>query len=439
MLSMAMLWVSISAKLIELDTVPIHRESFEPDIGVRAAYQKKEHGSNISARFKWNTKRPTLNLDNFDQIKEVDCREDLVNITFDSPDNAQSAYRAWKNISHLAVMLGHEHRCKGIGNVSTLAVEKVLEPKDTMLTIDTIVLKYDQLFDGFEVFINRRPHKETRRSKVREFVKTHKFDLNYNRTTQAVIKEDKKLLQISAGIDLNSGYTEIHCWHCYLTGDLNISLHIQSKFGRVEAYKLWVNGEITANLDLDVFLLATTFKPLLQFNIASLPLTPFFVPGLFELGPSIRLDVGVDIRVLQTLGIGLGYDYKHKFEFFAEGTDLASKPKTTYSGKPVVNAHKVKLDVETDLYAVAYILPYISLGARFEGEQVSMNLGLGNSISAKVSAGVGHDCAKGRYNLALVKQHDVEFWIESFVHYYWFGIYSTGDINLFCAFCNMCL
>lgn len=421
-----------------LETVSIHRQSFEPEVAVNGAYQKQEDGSKISARFKWNTKRPTLNLDNFDQIKQVDCREDLVHIKFDTPENAKAAHNAWKDVRNLAVMLGHEHQCKGIGNVSTLAVERVMEPNEIELIIDTLVLEYDQLFDGFDLFINRRPFSETGRSRFRDFAKIHKFDLNYDRTNQSVIKEDKKLLQLAAGIDSVSGYNEIHCFNCYMTGNLNVSMHMQYRRGHIEAYQVWVNGEIKANIDLDVFALATTAKSLVHFNIASLGFTPFIVPGIFSMGPSIRLDVGMEIRVLQSVGVNFGYDYHHKFDFFAQGTNFSSKPKTIYTGKPVVNAHKVELDTQLELLATAYILPYLSFGAEILRDKVSLNLGLGNSISAKVSAGGGHDCPKGRFNLALVQSHDVEFWIESLDHYYWFGIKSSPENNLICSFCNMC-
>lgn len=425
---------------IPLHTFPVFRSSFIPTTEVHAEYKHSSIESRISAKFKWNTKRPTINLDNFAEIVEIDCKNDLVSITFDSPESAVHAHDAWTNITDFAVILGHEHKCKGIGNVTTLSVEKVLAPKGIELVLDTLVLDNKDVFDDFEVDINKLPGSEQQRGRDIVRFKKHQVDWNYNRQNQSIINHDKNF-KFAPGIDNVLMYAEVHCRECFVTGDVNIGIHLKVRFGVIRAYKVRVNGDLKASVDLDVFLQGTLILPIASKVLADIPLSPIMVPGVFTFGPGLELLAVLDIRLVQSVQLRLGYNYTHKFDFAADsGDDMKIKPKTNYKGFPVIIPTVAKMGEDQQARLVTHLIPIIKIGMTVHHHTFALNLGLDNAVIAKVTAGVGGDCKKGRVNIALVKKHDVDFWVGGEeMRTYGYNFYSTGDMNLFCAFCNKCI
>lgn len=431
-----MLHGASNANPISMSTMEVTRHSFEPRTAINAAYQYLTQESQVSAFFKWKSNRPTLNLDNFAEIKEIDCQNSLVNITFDTSSNAQKAHDAWKHIDKLAVLLGHEHRCHNIGNVSTLAVENIQDPQGTTLLLETHPLKHDQVFDGFEVDINRKAPRWRTKTKVGN-VTTHRIDWNYDRKNQSVIIPNKNVFRFAPGVDAFLGYSEVNCFGCYLTGDINVDVHIKSKFGIFTEYRINIDGDLKGMFDMEAVLAGMVVTPFGKLRLAKIPLFYVGIPGALSFTPLIILDAIIDMRTASTSVMNFGFDYRHKFKFSAESKNMEEKPKTLFNGLPDMTAHKMNFGDDVQNRFVAHLVPIAEIAVTVVSQEMDISLQLDNIVAAKFSAGAGPGC-KGRVNVALVRKHDIDFVIVHGKHGYGLNLYSTSDINLLCALCNKC-
>lgn len=449
--SKVMLWIvlpvvaAILPQFNLMATMPVIRDSFEPRTLVKSAYQYITSSNNVvAANFKWDARRPTLILDNFKQINEIECSGNSVTITFDTVDSASMAFRAWSQVHDLAIVLGHEHECQGIKNVSTLSVNKISSPEENRLVLDTTGMSYSELMGGYELEITKRTPEQhqffrTRKSTFKS--KEYKIDYNYDRYTQKVKEPVLLIPNVSVGIGRDYVSTYGKCTNCFMTGTAHLELYIKSKMGVIKQYKLVIDGEVKANMDMNIDIRATHKSKLINNPIAEVPLTPIYVPGVLQFGPMILFKTSVELRVEQRFQFTFGYNYTYKFGVTVESDPLnPGTPKTTQVGKPIVDAHMYKSATDSQITISAHVAPAFEIGLHiFQNAVFELTMKFDNSIGVRVSGGIASGCAHGRRNIAMVEKHTLGVGVNLPGDFRMgTALLTTGNMVLACAFCDRC-
>jgi hypothetical protein len=69
-------------------------------------------------------------------------------------------------------------------------------------------------------------------------------------------------------------------------------------------------------MDFNLLIRATTKDQfLLRLNVFNAPLTPFFIPGVFNFGPEVRIDAGLSYDTTDDIELKFGFDFDVPFNF----------------------------------------------------------------------------------------------------------------------------
>jgi hypothetical protein len=429
------------AKPADMTYVPIPRTDYAPKNTIKCAFEHIVPQTNkiVTAHMKIDTKRPTLNLDNFLQIKKIDCVQDLVRLTFDTAANAKTAYDAWANTKDLAVMLGYQHKCKDVPETATLSVEKILSPDGATLVIDTVSLDAKDVITEYELDITQNAQSTVSKRNLFSFLDrkwsrtlNYPFSVNFDRQTQTVVRPEIKLLDTKLGV--------ASCNNCFTHGDASIGLHIRATLIVVREYKVHLFGDFKANMDLALQVFESNGFVLPPVTLWSLPLTPIQVPGIFHFGPELLLQTGVSLEVPEPISVQYGWDLGFKFDYGIQSTrGLFAKPELIKQGIPTLREHQFKATKDIKVKVAGHLIPAISMNLSvLRIPAFDMRLQLDSSLGVSVTTGKFMRCPEDKLQIELFHEHDFTFDIRGPRINTRLDIYKSGQLPIKCFFCDKC-
>lgn len=410
-----------------MKTVAVPRTDLVPKSLIRGSYTSPEN--NVAANFKWNTARPTLNLDNFNQITNIDCLSEMIVVTFNSTEAASSAFEAWSGYNDLALIVGHEHRCKGNEHVATLGVREIIKLDTTRMIFDTQLIGYEELVEDFELHITEPVHNLHKR-KASNMSTTLNLNVNYDPKTKRAKNPYFQFLDY------------VKCGNCYVTGHAVISFHIKSKRGIIQDYKLNIKGSFEASMDLQIKTPLIWSQELVYQRLASITLQPYQVPGIFVFGPTVRLDAGVLLDWIDNSNMHFGFHYNKKFDYTVQGKPFGNTTKN-YLEKGGLIPHESKNKQKHDLALgiSAHLLPGIELGLSIDRKQIfSIAAEFDTSLETRAGEGMSNGVCKNNLSINLVRRDAVQGRLMikgKFIPPV--PVWSTGAKTIQCPFCQVCL
>ncbi|KAJ3376195.1 hypothetical protein GGF31_000262 [Allomyces arbusculus] len=438
---------------IRMRTVPVPRKSYEPRTQIKAAYvapvaphQSLTQKSGVAiADCQFQTAKPMLNLDNYVQIKLIQCAGNTVTIKFDGDASAAKAQAEWTTHAKLAVMIGAEWKCGGKDTTAFRHVQAVATTHNT-LVLTTEEATSDELVQDYAIEVNQYDdvagEQELRKRGLFNWSKGKVWPwplyVNYDKATEQPAKHDIALL--------TTPWAGAHCIDCYVKGEAALKIRVTGSVIVVKTYEIELSGELKANFDLLLSIYQTASTDLYRVPLWTLPLNPVAVPGVFSLGPELRLIAAISYGSDEQLDFTTGFDLNLPLKWtMASDNGLFGKPKFTSSFEPAFNYHPVTTSQDFSVRVAAHLIPEFGVTiAILSMTAFSLDFGVDNALGVQLSRGKYADlqCPDGTgIGLLLYRQHDVDFAVRSPILNKKYTLWSSGRRALPCPnnACNRCI
>ncbi|KAI8894843.1 hypothetical protein BC833DRAFT_623592 [Globomyces pollinis-pini] len=419
-------------KYTNLHTIAVPRSTLQPRTLIKASYQGVPEDAQdvFLAKLEITTQRPTLNLDNFLQINNLDCATNLLTLTFNSTRTATAAYNEWKVHPDLALYFGHEWSCpNGKVHVHTRSVQGITL-KDNLLSVETAALPIEQVIKEYVVDLSNGQKPNELQDRVEGTFKPIPLNVNYDGASQTVVRPEISLFE--------RPQVGVFCVNCHTRGDATLKVQFTVGFSGVKSYKLNLFGLLNANMDLKLSLGSRTEQELFKTRLYALPFGAVSVPGIFKFEPELDLDAAVNYKSEAPLEFGYGWDMKYPFNFQLESTDgLSGKPVFSRTGDITLTEHLPSRTKDFQMTLSAHLIPSFNFAIGvFSSDTVNLNLALDSSLGVSVSGGVFTVCPKDNIDAELYHQHNVNLLIpyESTPR----SLYQSGRLRIKCFFCEQC-
>lgn len=233
---------------ILLATIPVPRSNYTALSNIVASYHRyiPSRSKVVSANVQMQTKRPTLNLDNFVQIKTISCSTTTVNAAFNTEAQAKAAFEEWSTTPNLAIILGHERDCSESVEMVSLGVNRI-SIAGSSLIFETTKLPASEVVDEYEIDLSHAnavsaPIKrnlfgglEDRFTHELNKSFSYGFKHNYENTTKSVMNP--------AIVLLNDSYARVQCINCYTVGNTDLALKLRATPLFIRSYDFVLSGE----------------------------------------------------------------------------------------------------------------------------------------------------------------------------------------------------
>ena len=215
----------------------------------------------------------------------------------------------------------------------------------------------------------------------------------------------------SADINLNIGYdqpkeiysqgiVQVMCQECKVQGTIN--LHGKFNFAKDGLSTVMKEGFVETTGRLSAKAVARVSANIVlekSITLATIPLSPISIPGVFLLGPAATLEAGVELSLGEDLGVTFGahidwdriytkIDFKTPASSVSEGwAPTRFEPIISFSG-------------EASATLKVYVEPKIELTLSVLNDVIKMAAGLSAECSAQVTASLGQDSCSGGVDIA---------------------------------------
>ncbi|KAI8896509.1 hypothetical protein BC833DRAFT_93803 [Globomyces pollinis-pini] len=420
-------------KYTNLQTISVPRSTLQPRTVIKASYQGVPEDSQdvYVAKLNITTQRPTLNLDNFLQINNLDCATNLLTLTFNSTVTATAAYNEWNVHPDLALYFGHEWSCpNGKVHIHTRSVQGITL-KDNVLAIQTAALPMEQVIDEYVIDLYDVENASQLQKRVEHTFKPIPLNVNYDGGSQTVVRPEIALFEKP---HIVAGY----CVNCHTRGDARLKVQFSVGWKGIKSYRLNVFGQLDANMDLKLSLGSKTEQQLFKTRLFALPFGGVNIPGIFKLGPEFDLDAAVNYRSEAPIDFGYGMDLSYPFNFQMESNDgLFGKPAFSKTGDVVLREHLPSRTKDFELDLSAHLIPGFNFAIGvFSRDIVNLGVQLDSALGIIVSGGQFTICPKDNFNVELYHQHEIGLSLpfESAPR----KLYQSGKLRIVCFFCEKC-
>ncbi|KAL7747381.1 hypothetical protein RI367_007284 [Sorochytrium milnesiophthora] len=426
--------------------MPVPRQTWEPRTTVKAAYQSQHFAKLVQTDCTVTTSRPTVNLDNF-PILDIQCDAHQVAVHFNSSATALDVLYAWRGTRNLTVMFGYEWRCTGSlthqTHIRSVRALRLSRHSPAALVLSTAPIAYHHLVTDIEINLQQYPRRHAKRSLTHWATHPHALhvplDINFANTTGAVTAARVPVY--------TSPLVSVWCVDCHTRGHAEIDLHVKGTLARLRYYRLRLRGDVKANLDAELAVQHQGPPRVLSTRLATLPMTPVGVPGLFDIGPQVFLDAAVSLAVERKVEVSAGFDVEYPFDVTVESPpagETGGAPRVTVDRavkRPAVNLHPVKTTRGVQVQAGVHLVPGLAVGVTLlSAVTFDLEVQLDNELGVQVTAGNYSRCPEKQVGLEVYHQHGVQVSVKAtpLFHKSWTP-WTTGRLPLSCPFCNMCL
>jgi hypothetical protein len=477
---------SITASTI-MSSIPVVRTSWEPRHVIQSAYGVLEDSESfVSALFTLNTSRPTIRLDNFIQIDSVGCDGSRMTITFDNSSNALLAFNSW-SVDRLAFLLGHEHDCSDqVGAFGVLS----LQVDDQVLEARVVNLERDEVVDDWHVSISQKPvimnqnnqftHASfdafTNASQSQDHVQTPHQDVqtqNQSHLSKRDLLDNTRLnnprlhslykrsfaknftisLDFHPGEALKSvgdpffwflGCQYLQCIECYSLGHATMQVEMRGEGMKMKEYKMRLSGEFRANMDLKIMAFPKDEQYIHWDYLGKFSLIGLNIPGVFIIGPQLRLMGAVVTYADTELSADVGFDLYLPFDIEVASKNLSTPPSARNHHSAKFKYHQMNVTKfnprPTYVGGHLMIAPEIGLGYEMGGHKVlDIAVRLVNQIGFVHRYGNLTKCRDEKPHTEIFHRHKIQstFTPHAFAGYI-FTQYDSEKIPFVCLNCNTC-
>ncbi|KAJ2997514.1 hypothetical protein HDV02_005475 [Globomyces sp. JEL0801] len=403
----------------KMDTVPCNRlpGDYAPRTTIAAAFKTSDNTKKVIADVKINTKRASLSIENFPQIKTVECSIGKVKVTFDNAEHATAALAAWANQKDLAIIFGHERNCNG---------------NNALATRDTTILEHDQVIDDYILDISQKSFQQIQKRGFTEFnidntLPSYPLDLNYNSKTNKIINPSLSLFQ--------NPFVSTTCTNCHTKGNANIRVIIRASLIKIKTYSLHFYGHLNANIDLDLDL-SKRNDNLFTKELLNVPLTPITVPGFFVFGPEFNLNVAIFFQTQTPINVTFGYTLNFPINITVSSKPGTIQPELHSDLNPSVIEHSITRSKDIVVKLGVQLIPSFDLTFDLVGiKKFNLGIAIPNEVGFKFGMDQNAACDKNEMDVSLYRRHEIVFHMVGRDNVV---LYDSGDISIICFFCDKC-
>ena len=359
-----------------------------------------------------------------------------MHLTFTEPQYASLAYRSWKVSPEWVAMFDYTS-CSD--TLTTIKVVKMDYDGAKKITIPNIEIPTESVVDEFQFDVSAFQNDNgtsqngpTPWQSGDENGKEVNFGLNYD-TISKTIKN--RLLKL---FDTKYGYAA--CSDCFALGTMKYGAVFKGKGLKIESYSFFANGEISANMDLEVRFYAGKEVLNESQNLLGMDFGLIGSPGLFALQSSVMLDTGIAINnpvSTQDIVAKIGFDVSIPFDIsIKSGEGLWSKvPKLKGDYKPKITPHSYN-STQVKYSAEARLTPSIDFGFSLLGKKIGYAFALDTGLGAQLVLG-NPQCPEAlslelyQFGNAMVKLNFLDNNQTNVVS-------SVAKAKIECPFCNKC-
>lgn len=403
-----------------LSSVSTHRKAFDPATTIKANYESinRVSGNQLQAKFSLGTKKPSVNIANFDQIIGVECKSLYrVNLVFVDVQSAQVAFQSWNGTS-LVLYLDHAYKCGGSNTVQAVkTVSLVL--KEKAISVSTIPIGLKDFIQDFEMAIT----KAQLGSPVR-------IPVGFNYDIQTLQIKNPSISMFQNNIATGA------CSNCYGNGSVDFEFTMKGSYVSIKEYAFKLNGLLDATVDIELNLQKsgdiTVFrKRLYEHSFGNLT-----VPGILDFNPTAILETAIALQTDQSGSVTFGADATVPIAFEAKSTNgLFGQPVFKSSGIPTIRPHP--LTIQNGKVGVeGHITPLVTLDILvFQIPAFDFLLTLDNAMGMELTSD-----GKGCFGTSIYRHHlfgykaasDILNWNKRA------EVYNSGKVPIDCPMCAQC-
>ncbi|KAJ3253717.1 hypothetical protein HK103_000375 [Boothiomyces macroporosus] len=417
------LLVAAQSTLNTMSTVPVPRDGYHPLSQVQTLFEMTKHdNSKIVAGMQITPTVPTVNLANLPQI-QIACLKDSIKLTFKDSQSAKEAYNTWKPYNDLHFMVKHELKCHGFDETGAYHVKSVTNSGSTV-SVAFARKQVEEISDEFSLQISHLGAPDNKRGVTSGSSPIHiNFDGGHvTNPSVPIFKGDE---------------AQLFCSNCYVSGNVGYQITVSGTRMSLSDYQVTANGNLLASMDLDARIVSNN-QMLKQLQIFSKSLDPISVRGLFNVGPSFTVDVGVSYSVTQPIDFVYGFELSDTFSVSA-----VAHQKPTVSQSPNFKQHPLTISKDIQASVSAHLIPSINLNLEvLKRFTFDAGLPLDTSIGLEYDSGVFNSCSTGTFGVALIAQADLSLTAHGKSSWHLFKpfdesfeLYNTGKETL-ATFCH---
>lgn len=339
LLGLLILSIYAAAEQLIMTSIPVVRTSWEARTNIQSSFGSITEGSGtnlVVANFDFNTTRPTIRLDNYVEIVKIGCETyNEIDIQFDKETNAKEAYREWSNTPNLAFLTGHEHKCNFDLVGSFFVSHMHLEDDSIVATVQAV--PREAIVSDWEVAITQSPVHHSSDLVKRDYGRNFTIPLDWSL--------DSEMKKIGDPYFWFLGCQFVFCSECWTKGQAQMQVEFKGHGLTVNQYKLRVKGDFIANLNLKLLAVPQNETYLYWDYIAVFPLTAFAIPGIFTLGPQLRIMAAFVTYADTELSAVFGFNVDMPFDIEIASKNLTDPPSTRNHQKTKFTYHPLKLIV----------------------------------------------------------------------------------------------
>jgi hypothetical protein len=435
--------------------VPVNRLSFEPRNEVWAAHVKLETTgempSLVTSLIQVSTHVPTLNIENFQQVRSLTCSEGFMSLKWDNRYSAQEALRSWQSVKDLTVLVG-ERACN-FSELTALRITSIKNDRNVMhMEVESVAKK--EVVADWKLKLNHHSLTGEAADTKIALRKLEEFSVEVSQASDHSSKERRwSLLEIIAHVakqlvspsewaytnqntkNLNWNFDEtraapkvaelvfydnfdstLKCMNCFTRGTVSFAIALSGTSLQVTNYDISLNGYISGNSSYKLKRLSRGVTPVLV--LALIPLGEISVAGLFTFKPSFQLKAGVSAEAEHLLDAKYGWEYNIPLNYQISGGNgvpdrdhvLPSVEASSENNESIERGfrfHSFEIANSTAARIASHITPKISLALNVLGVPASFNFNYDTSLRLEVSSGGLRICPREKYNLVAYHKHNL--------------------------------
>lgn len=308
---------------------------FGPSSQIVSNYGQATNGSTAQlASFQFDVSTPGVSTGDVGAVSAVSCSNGSVALTVPDAAHYKTA-TSWA--VPLTLFVTNNFECNGQKTNQLFHVTSVKGQANNTVVLGAQPAELKQFAKDFSLNLDGPPANSTL-AKRYNIGHTSSFPLNINSNGNGkATKQNMPIYSSHTAPEL-----DIVCAECFTTGKANIKTSIAGSIfpPSLKSVSVTLDGNLDVNADISV----DVKGKILQINtpkisLIDFPLTPISIPGVFSLGPTLKLDAMAGIGAQVNGKVTLGADMS--FPAFHAELDLVNSASDKESGfSPKINPHK---------------------------------------------------------------------------------------------------
>jgi hypothetical protein len=405
LLLLSLLGIASSTSPQDFDPIERH-DRFKPSTNLRATYaQRIQDGGRHMANIHFKTKMPSFNLDQND-VYDIDCKDGKIIVSLGN-HNSIEKIKNWPD--KVFVLVSHKWKCYGKKSTQYYIVgHRTIDSHNKKVTFTAKKSDIEDMSEEFDINIswedkkNKKHHNNRRQFGIGDFDvdPSAKIPLNvfFDEKTG---KSSKKFTLIEVKQNNNKTSQSLVCDNCFTNGQATVSLNLAGTIipPRLKKATLSLDGNLRINLGVSFNGKITKSISTRDFELISIPLSPFNIPGILTVGPTLDVISSATISAALSGSIRTGLEISYpKFSAKAIFNDI-NNPKFVQSGfNPITKPLDSSFGGVTASASISGTLlkPQIAFGIDILKGRIKRKAGfeVAPTLTAEVIVGKGSGCKK---------------------------------------------